>query len=159
MFSLQTASSLVLFPRLTKMIGMYCTCSSRKGVYLCLTLNFFTSDILELFRMLGLFIARSLVDSRIIDINFNPLFIRRILGQGIVQTTSSVELVDKAFAKTLQLLEQFAAEKQDILKSNRSDDEKKRLLEDLTVQDVKLEDLYLVFHLQGQKYDLKVCIQ
>src|SRR4051812_32812095 len=36
--------------------------------------------ILNLFKVLGQFVGKALLDSRIIDIPFNPLFIEKVLG-------------------------------------------------------------------------------
>lgn len=46
----------------------------------------------RLFTMLGQFIGKALLDSRIIDISFNPLFLKYILNEEVPLTLSSLKV-------------------------------------------------------------------
>lgn len=84
---------------------------------------------ISLFFALGQFVARSIYDSRIISIQFNPLFFAR----NIPLTISSVAKVDKGLANSLRYLEKLIPGK------NPTNAE----------TDIKLEDLHLDFTLPG----------
>lgn len=64
--------------------------------------------VLHLFKMLGKFVARSMLDSRIIDISFNPTFFKigdRASVAGL--SLGAVRTVDNDLANSLKLLRQF----------------------------------------------------
>ena len=66
---------------------------------------------LNLFKMLGKFVARSMLDSRIIDVSFNPMFFQ--VGDSnntVSQSFEALKTVDKNLASSLKLLKQYADE-------------------------------------------------
>ncbi|CAN6659334.1 ubiquitin fusion degradation protein 4 [Trichomonascus vanleenenianus] len=68
--------------------------------------------ILSLFEALGTFVARALLDSRIIDLNLNPVFFR-IAGSKVTvdPSISTVRAVDNQLGSSLEMLEKFAIKK------------------------------------------------
>ncbi|KAL5401064.1 hypothetical protein PMIN03_011840 [Paraphaeosphaeria minitans] len=114
------------------------------------------TKILELFKTLGKFVARSMLDSRIIDVSFNPTFFR--VGDGtvaVVPSLGAVKSVDYDLAKSLKLLKQFADTKKQIEgDDNLTVAEKAYALKDVVFQDCHVEDLGLDFTLPGYPIEL-----
>ncbi|KAI5369720.1 putative E3 ubiquitin-protein ligase HECTD1/TRIP12 [Septoria linicola] len=107
--------------------------------------------VLHLFKMLGKFVARSMLDSRIIDVSFNPTFFR--VGEGSTTVTPSlgaVAAVDADLAKSLKMLRKYAQAKDRI---DENDDltstQKAERSEQIRINDAKIEDLALDFTLPG----------
>ncbi|KAI0477679.1 hypothetical protein GGR56DRAFT_638249 [Xylariaceae sp. FL0804] len=107
--------------------------------------------ITQLFRMLGKFVARSMIDSRIIDINFNPTFFRIGEGaKGVKPSLGAVKIVDPQLANSLKLIKKFVLAKKAIDEDpERTPAQKVRDTERIVVEDTKLEDLALDFTLPG----------
>lgn len=107
---------------------------------------------LELFKVLGKFVARSMLDSRIIDVSFNPTFFR--IGDGsstaVTPSLGAVLTVDQDLGKSLVLLKQFAdAKKQIDANTEMSAAEKADAINNIVIQDCRVEDLALDFTLPG----------
>lgn len=64
------------------------------------------SRILHMFKIVGIFVAKALLDSRIIDCNFNKVFMKSVLGQHIDLSLDSLSLVDPAHARSLRSLQE-----------------------------------------------------
>jgi E3 ubiquitin-protein ligase TRIP12 len=108
--------------------------------------------ILHLFKMLGKFVARSMLDSRIIDIHFNPIFFRigETNSSGIKPSLASVKMVDPGLARSLMTIKNFALAKRAIDEDpNRTPAQKVADLENIVIDKVKLDDLCLDFTLPG----------
>lgn len=107
--------------------------------------------ILHLFKMLGKFVARSMIDSRIIDVSFNPTFFR--IGDGSKTVTPSlgaVKTVDLQLAASLKLVRQFALAKKAIDENGEmTPAQKVRASEGITRAGVRIDDLGLDFTLPG----------
>ncbi|KAG6008900.1 hypothetical protein E4U21_003712 [Claviceps maximensis] len=108
--------------------------------------------ILHLFKMLGKFVARSMIDSRIIDIHFNPIFFR--IGDapstGIKPSLGAVKIVDPGLASSLKTIKKFALAKKEIDEDpNRTAAQKVADTESIVIDNVRLEDLCLDFTLPG----------
>ncbi|KAK4128116.1 hypothetical protein N657DRAFT_675945 [Parathielavia appendiculata] len=107
--------------------------------------------ILQLFKVIGKFVARSMVDSRIIDLNFNPIFFR--IGDestGIRPSLGAVKSVDPVIARSLMTVKKFALAKKAIDEDpKRSAAQKVIDTENITVDNIKIDDLYLDFTLPG----------
>lgn len=107
--------------------------------------------ILSLFRALGKFVARSMLDSRIIDINFNPIFFR--IGDettGIRPSLGAIKVVDPALARSLQLIKKFAVAKKEVDEDPyRSASQKVVDIQAITVHGTNIDDLSLDFTLPG----------
>jgi E3 ubiquitin-protein ligase TRIP12 len=105
---------------------------------------------LQLFKVLGKFVARSMLDSRIIDISFNPAFFRIAdSSSSIAPSLGTVKAVDQDLANSLLLLKRFANAKKEVEKKGLSDSQKSQALLNVEVDGVKVEDLSLDFTLPG----------
>lgn len=106
--------------------------------------------LLLLFKTLGKFVARSMLDSRIIDISFSPTFFK--IG-GTSTTAPSIGLlrtIDQDLANSISQLQQFVRAKSQVeLDSSMTKDEKVRAIGELTIHGAKIEDLMLDFTLPG----------
>ncbi|KAH7151710.1 hypothetical protein B0J13DRAFT_247047 [Dactylonectria estremocensis] len=107
---------------------------------------------LHLFKMLGKFVARSMIDSRIIDIHFNPIFFR--IGDpastGVKPSLGAVKIVDPGLARSLKAIKKFALAKKDVDEDpERTPAQKVADTENITIDGVKLDDLCLDFTLPG----------
>ncbi|KIW14677.1 hypothetical protein PV08_07461 [Exophiala spinifera] len=106
--------------------------------------------LLLLFKTLGKFVARSMLDSRIIDISFSPTFFR--VG-GISNVPPSIGLlrtVDQDLANSLSQLQHYVKAKTKIeLDSSLTELEKAEAIQNLTIRGAKVEDLMLDFTLPG----------
>ncbi|KAJ4306013.1 Ubiquitin fusion degradation protein 4 [Collariella sp. IMI 366227] len=107
--------------------------------------------ILQLFKMLGKFVARSMIDSRIIDINFNPIFFR--IGDestAVRPSLGAVRSVDPVIARSLMMVKKFALAKKAVNEDpNRTAAQKVQDTEDIVVDKIRIDDLYLDFTLPG----------
>ncbi|CCF33919.1 HECT-domain-containing protein [Colletotrichum higginsianum] len=109
--------------------------------------------ILQLFKTLGKFVARSMIDSRIIDLNFNPTFFR--IGDdssapGVKPSLGAVKVVDPGLARSLKTIKKFAVAKKEIDEDpSRTPAQKVANTEDIVIDGVKLDDLCLDFTLPG----------
>ncbi|KAG9228679.1 hypothetical protein BJ875DRAFT_489629 [Amylocarpus encephaloides] len=107
--------------------------------------------ILHLFKMLGKFTARSMIDSRIIDVSFNPTFFR--IGDGsnpVIPSLGAVKTVDAQLAKSLKLIKKFAVAKKTIDEDpNLTAAQKVASADALQVDKVSIDDLGLDFTLPG----------
>ena len=107
--------------------------------------------ILHLFKMLGKFVARSMLDSRIIDVSFNPTFFR--IGDRnntIPLSLGTVKTVDSGLANSLKLVKQFANARKEIEDSSQlSSVQKARAIQKIKVHNMAIEELGLDFTLPG----------
>lgn len=106
---------------------------------------------LHLFKVLGKFVARSMLDSRIIDISFNPAFFRIADNSlSVAPSLGTVRAVDQDLANSLCLLKRFANAK-NVVDGDKtlSSSQKPEALQDVEVDGVRVEDLSLDFTLPG----------
>ncbi|PWY83725.1 hypothetical protein BO94DRAFT_113351 [Aspergillus sclerotioniger CBS 115572] len=106
---------------------------------------------LQLFKVLGKFVARSMIDSRIIDISFNPAFFRIAnSSSSVAPSLGTVKAVDQDLANSLLLLKAFANAKKAV-DDNRtlSKAQKSQALQQIEVGGITVEDLSLDFTLPG----------
>jgi len=107
--------------------------------------------ILQLYKMLGKFVARSMIDSRIIDVNFNPIFFR--IGDestAVRPSLGAVKSVDPVVARSLMTVKKFALAKKEIDEDpNRTAAQKVSDTESIVVDKIRIDDLYLDFTLPG----------
>ncbi|EPQ28457.1 uncharacterized protein PFL1_03760 [Pseudozyma flocculosa PF-1] len=62
------------------------------------------------FKILGQFVAKALLDSRIIDCNFSPVFLRAVLNQPMAASLNTMSAVDPALARSLRSMQGMSAE-------------------------------------------------
>lgn len=107
--------------------------------------------VIHLFRMLGKFVARSMLDSRIIDVSLNPTFFR--VGDGsstVMPSLGAVASVDKDLAQSLKYLMQFIKAKREIDEDSQlSASEKAQATRHIRIKEVAVEDIGLDFTLPG----------
>ena len=107
---------------------------------------------LEMFKVLGKFVARSMLDSRIIDVSFNPTLFRLSDSSSTVITPSlaTIRTVDEDLAKSLRLLKKFADAKKRIDQDqDKTEAQRTDVAQSIRFQDCAVEDLALDFTLPG----------
>lgn len=108
--------------------------------------------ILHLFKILGKFVARSMIDSRIIDIHFNPTFFRisDATSAGVKPSLGAVKIVDPGLARSLKTIKKYSIAKKEIDEDpSRTPAQKVADTESISIDGVRLEDLCLDFTLPG----------
>ena len=105
--------------------------------------------LLQLFKMMGKFVARSMLDARIIDISFNPTFFKFAANLSMALTIELLRTVDHDLANSLSQLQQVAKDKAQIESQKLSTTAKAQALDSLTIKGARLEDLMLDFTLPG----------
>ncbi|KAF9560690.1 Ubiquitin fusion degradation protein 4 [Mortierella alpina] len=112
--------------------------------------------ILKLFRSLGQFIAKAMLDSRIIDIPLSALFVSQLLGRNQKPRLQLVASIDPVLAKSLRSLQLFVAEKKRVYGLNLPSKEREMALKNIELDGSRLEDMSLDFTLPGySRIDLK----
>lgn len=106
--------------------------------------------VLNLFRILGKFVARSMLDSRIIDISFNQSFFKISNAIDFTPSLLVVRTVDEDLARSLAKIQEYADLKQRIEQDIHSTPAQKvRAIQKIMVDGAKIEDLMLDFTLPG----------
>lgn len=107
--------------------------------------------VLHLFTILGKFVARSMLDSRIIDVSFNPTFFKLSdLPSAVPLSLAAIKTIDIDLAKSLKLIKQFALLKKKIDEGTHpSAAQKMQATNRIEVDGVLIEDLGLDFTLPG----------
>ncbi len=106
--------------------------------------------LLHFFKMMGKFVARSMLDSRIIDISFNPTFFRLGNDASTLPSLALFKTVDQDLASSLAQVNEFAAAKSRIEEDVRlSAAQKMHGLREITIRGAQIEDLMLDFTLPG----------
>ncbi|KAK3095400.1 hypothetical protein FSP39_014206 [Pinctada imbricata] len=102
------------------------------------------------FKFLGKFMAKALMDSRMLDMPLCLVFYKWILGQEHSLTSSDLQYIDPVIAKSFQQLEDVLRQKQRILADKSHTEESRQLaLDSLTMDGSNIEDLDLDFTLPG----------
>ncbi|KAJ5650516.1 Ubiquitin-protein ligase Ufd4 [Penicillium longicatenatum] len=106
---------------------------------------------LNIFKVLGKFVARSMLDSRIIDVSFNPAFFRIAdTLSSVAPSLGTIKAVDEGLAKSLGMLKQFVKAKVAIQEDRTlSQQDKSKAIQNIVVDGVRVEDLSLDFTLPG----------
>ncbi|KAG5340284.1 hypothetical protein C0989_002300 [Termitomyces sp. Mn162] len=102
----------------------------------------------HLLRVIGQFVAKAMLDSRIIDLTFNKVFLKLVLGEEVPLTITSLKLVDIDLASSLEKLQSIVT-----LKSQPPNNKLSRKV--VKVEPVSIEDLALDFTLPGYDIELK----
>ncbi|EGG06319.1 uncharacterized protein MELLADRAFT_48491 [Melampsora larici-populina 98AG31] len=103
---------------------------------------------LKKFKVLGQFMAKALMDSRIVDISLSRSFAKLVLDYEVPQTIESVKLVDSALAGSLEHLMQYVVEKRR-LEAELSGSELEEAIKVIRIDGATVEDLALEFVLPG----------
>lgn len=112
--------------------------------------------IVNMFTSLGKFVARSMLDSRIIDLNFNSTFFRIGDTKGAVAPSlGAVRSVDNYLANSLKLLKKFATAKKEIDENgSMTPAQKVQAIQEIKIDDSNVEDMGLYFTLPGYPIEL-----
>jgi len=102
----------------------------------------------HLLRVIGQFVAKAMLDSRIIDLTFNKVFLKLVLGEEVPVTIASLKLVDIELANSLEKIQNIVAAKSQVLNDKLS---RKVAM----VESVSVEDLALDFTVPGYDIELK----
>ncbi|KAH9004468.1 hypothetical protein EDB86DRAFT_2883363 [Lactarius hatsudake] len=98
----------------------------------------------HIIRVIGQFVAKAMLDSRIIDMSFNKVFLKLALGEDVPLTIDSLKLVDEELAKSLEKLRSLTS-------STKPLDKLQKLLK----EKVDVEDLALDFTIPGYDIELR----
>ncbi|KAG8770191.1 Ubiquitin fusion degradation protein 4 [Ceratobasidium sp. 428] len=139
------ADSSVEGPYVQRPLGLFPSPEAKEG----------TKSRTKLFTMLGQFVGKALLDSRIIDISFNPLFLKYVLSEEVPLTLASLKMVDPALANSLSKLQAYGVARREVeANTSMSQEEKAAAYSDLTIHGAHLEDLALDFTVPG--YDIEL---
>ncbi|KAK7534997.1 thyroid hormone receptor interactor 12 [Phyllosticta citribraziliensis] len=106
--------------------------------------------VIHLFKILGKFVARSMLDSRIIDVSFNPTFFRIGDKAAVAPSLGAVKSVDADLARALLMLKKFANAKKKIDEDpHMTPVQKAHAVEEIQIDGAHVEDLGLDFTLPG----------
>ncbi|KAF8449163.1 hypothetical protein L210DRAFT_3609574 [Boletus edulis BED1] len=101
----------------------------------------------HILRVIGQYVAKAMLDSRIIDLSLNKIFIKLVLGEEIPLTIDSLRLVDNSLANSLAKLQSYVSVKGQA---------EKLLTRKVALMDiVNVEDLALDFTLPGYDIELR----
>lgn len=99
----------------------------------------------HILRVVGQYVAKAMLDSRIIDLSVNKVFIKLVLGEEVPLTIESLKLVDNELASSLYKVQSMSMKGQ-------SD----KLFRKVALKDiVNIEDLALDFTLPGYDIELR----
>ncbi|KAI8996413.1 hypothetical protein BD414DRAFT_455102 [Trametes punicea] len=104
----------------------------------------------HIIRVIGQFVAKAMLDSRIIDLSFNKVFLKLVLGEEVPLTLETLKRVDPELAASLLKIQNLAT----VAKSqNEKLRRKLATIEDL--DGVSVEDLGLDFTVPGYDIELR----
>ncbi|XP_070173831.1 E3 ubiquitin-protein ligase TRIP12-like isoform X3 [Littorina saxatilis] len=108
------------------------------------------------FKFLGKFMAKALMDSRMIDVPLSPTFYKWLLNQEHSLNSADLHHIDPVMARSFQTLEAILHHKKHIYADQSHTEESRQLaLDSLTLDGVSIEDLDLYFVLPGTTIELK----
>ena len=106
--------------------------------------------LLHFFKNLGKFVARSMMDSRIIDISFNPTFFKLATNNSLPLSIGLLRTIDQDLANSIATLQHFANAKANIEeKKSLTAMQKADALNKVTIKGARIEDMMLDFTLPG----------
>ncbi|CAH0556432.1 unnamed protein product [Brassicogethes aeneus] len=113
------------------------------------------SKIKSKYRFLGKFMAKAVMDSRMLDLPFSLSFYRWLLGQEHCLTLSDLAHVSPDIYNTLRKMQDVVRERDEILRNgDLSEEEKTEQLEKVTFDGCSIEDLGIDFVIPGYNVEL-----
>ncbi|XP_076254826.1 E3 ubiquitin-protein ligase ctrip isoform X2 [Rhynchophorus ferrugineus] len=107
------------------------------------------------FRFLGKFMAKAVMDSRMLDLPFSLTFYRWLLGQESCLTIADLRYVNPELYVTIRKMQDIVRERDEILHNNDLPEEEKiELVEKLHYDGCSIEDLGLDFVIPGYNVEL-----
>ncbi|KAF5283720.1 hypothetical protein FQR65_LT13755 [Abscondita terminalis] len=114
-----------------------------------------TSKTKSKFRFLGKFMAKAVMDSRMLDLPFSLTFYRWLLGQEQCLTMTDLIHLSPSIYRTLRKMEEIVRKRDSILSNmETSSDDKALEIEKLSFDGCPIEDLNLDFVMPGYNFDL-----
>jgi len=101
----------------------------------------------HILRVIGQFVAKAMLDSRIIDLSFNKIFLKLVLGEDVPLTIATLKLVDIELANSLAQVQSLASE------SAVANDKLSQKV--AKIEQVSIEDLALDFTIPGYDIELR----
>ncbi|KAF8576807.1 hypothetical protein K439DRAFT_1366247 [Ramaria rubella] len=105
----------------------------------------------HLFQVIGQFVAKALLDSRIIDMSLNKIFLKLVLEEEVPQTITSLRAVDPDLANSLLKLQTYVETR----RAMESDASMKQFARSPCSAQLNIEDLALDFTVPGYDIELK----
>lgn len=117
--------------------------------------NKIESELLDLFRFMGILIAKALLDSRLLDLHLSVPFLKKMLGQDL--TILDLKYIDSEFGSSLEKMAKICNQKRKIeIDESMAPDEKKQKIEALKLGNSGIDELDLDFTLPGHpQWELK----
>ncbi|XP_049822761.1 E3 ubiquitin-protein ligase TRIP12 isoform X2 [Aethina tumida] len=113
------------------------------------------SKVKSKFRFLGKFMAKAVMDSRMLDLPFSLTFYRWLLGQEHCLTLSDMLHVNPDMYRTLRKMQDIVRERDEIIRNgDLTEDEKTEQIENLTFDGCTIEDLGIDFVIPGYNVEL-----
>ncbi|KAF8817458.1 hypothetical protein BYT27DRAFT_7074713 [Phlegmacium glaucopus] len=101
----------------------------------------------HILRVIGQFVAKAMLDSRIIDLSFNKIFLKLVLGEDVPLTIATLKLVDIELANSLAQVQSFISD------SSVPNDKLSQKV--AKIEQVSIEDLALDFTIPGYDIELR----
>ncbi|KAJ6519112.1 hypothetical protein C8R45DRAFT_950282 [Mycena sanguinolenta] len=102
----------------------------------------------HIFRVIGQFVAKAMLDSRIIDLSLNKVFLKIVLGEEVPLTIATLRLVDISLANSLDKIQAIVSAKAQV-----ENDKLKRKV--ALLETVSIDDLALDFTIPGYDIELR----
>ncbi|KAJ7656329.1 hypothetical protein DFH06DRAFT_991588 [Mycena polygramma] len=102
----------------------------------------------HIFRVIGQFVAKAMLDSRIIDLSLNKIFLKIVLGEEVPLTVATLKLVDISLANSLDKIQSIVS-----AKAQAENDKLKRKV--ALLETVSIDDLALDFTIPGYDIELR----
>ncbi|KAI0352109.1 hypothetical protein OH77DRAFT_1428880 [Trametes cingulata] len=104
----------------------------------------------HIIRVIGQFVAKAMLDSRIIDLSFNKIFLKLVLGEDVPLTLETLKRVDPELAASLVKIQNLAA-----AAKNQNEKLRRKLAAIEDMEGVDVEDLGLDFTVPGYDIELR----
>ncbi|KAJ7931766.1 hypothetical protein B0H13DRAFT_1957533 [Mycena leptocephala] len=102
----------------------------------------------HIFRVIGQFVAKAMLDSRIIDLSLNKIFLKIVLGEEVPLTVATLKLVDISLANSLDKIQSIVS-----ARAQAENDKLKRKV--ALLETVSIDDLALDFTIPGYDIELR----
>ncbi|KAJ7799117.1 hypothetical protein B0H14DRAFT_2904219 [Mycena olivaceomarginata] len=102
----------------------------------------------HIFRVIGQFVAKAMLDSRIIDLSLNKIFLKIVLGEEVPLTVATLRLVDISLANSLDKIQSIVS-----TRAQAENDKLKRKV--ALLETVSIDDLALDFTIPGYDIELR----
>ncbi|KAJ7180903.1 hypothetical protein C8R46DRAFT_985964 [Mycena filopes] len=102
----------------------------------------------HIFRVIGQFVAKAMLDSRIIDLSLNKIFLKIVLGEEVPLTVATLKLVDISLANSLDKIQSIVSATKEV-----ENDKLKRKV--AAIETVSIDDLALDFTIPGYDIELR----